>query len=186
MRGCDLDMAGRIWTYTPASHKTEHHKKRRVIYLGPKAQAVVREFLKPDLNAYLFSSADAEDARNAQRRQAPMTLSHRKRAAAAKSRKRRRPPRGHYDVASYRRAIARACDRADATAKIAKGLPPDSERIISRWHPHQLRHTAATRLRKEFGIEAARVILGHSSPTMTDLYAELDEARALEVMARIG
>ena len=29
-----------------------------------------------------------------------------------------------------------------------------------RWHPHQLRHAAGSRLRKEFGVEAAQVVLG--------------------------
>ena len=28
---------------------------------------------------------------------------------------------------------------------------------VPRWHPHRLRHSAATELRKEFGIEAAVV-----------------------------
>lgn len=31
MRGCDLDVSGNVWTYTPASHKTEHHGKSRVV-----------------------------------------------------------------------------------------------------------------------------------------------------------
>lgn len=40
MRVCDLDMSGKVWTYTPTSHKTEHHGKERKIFIGPKAQAV--------------------------------------------------------------------------------------------------------------------------------------------------
>ena len=39
------------------------------------------------------------------------------------------------------------------------------------WHPHQLRHNAATRLRKEFGLEAAQVILGHKTLAVTEVYA---------------
>lgn len=31
MRTCDFDTSGRIWTYVPESHKTEHHGKRRTI-----------------------------------------------------------------------------------------------------------------------------------------------------------
>ena len=54
------------------------------------------------------------------------------------------------------------------------------------WHPHQLRHNAATFLRKEFGLDGARVILGHRSPAITDLYAELDREKALDVMAWYG
>ena len=55
-----------------------------------------------------------------------------------------------------------------------------------RWHPNQLRHTAATAIRREHGIEAARVILGHSKLTTTEIYAEADQVKAAEVMARIG
>lgn len=42
MRGCDLDTTGRVWLYTPAEHKTEHHDRDRVIALGPRTQAVIR------------------------------------------------------------------------------------------------------------------------------------------------
>ena len=54
------------------------------------------------------------------------------------------------------------------------------------WHPHQLRHNAATMLRKEFGLEVARIILGHRSPAITEAYAEMDHQKAIEVIARIG
>jgi hypothetical protein len=42
VRGCDLDTAGRPWTYTPASHETQHHGHERVIYLGPRARATIK------------------------------------------------------------------------------------------------------------------------------------------------
>ena len=51
---------------------------------------------------------------------------------------------------------------------------------------HQLRHNAATFLRKEFGLEAARVILGHRSAAITEVYAELDHQKAVEAMLKIG
>ena len=35
--------------------------------------------------------------------------------------------------------------------------------MIPHWHPNQLRHNAATRLRREFGLDMARAVLGHSS-----------------------
>ena len=59
MRPCDLDTSGDVWWYTPRSHKTEHHGHQRVIALGPRAQDVVRPFLKPSLEAYLFSPKEA-------------------------------------------------------------------------------------------------------------------------------
>ena len=38
VRGSDIDMSGRIWSYVPQSHKTEHHGRSRTIYLGPRAK----------------------------------------------------------------------------------------------------------------------------------------------------
>ena len=47
--------------------------------------------------------------------------------------------------------------------------------------------TPGTLIRREFGLEAAQLALGHSSAKVTDaVYAERDMARVLEVMKRIG
>ncbi|MBS3735540.1 MAG: tyrosine-type recombinase/integrase, partial [Phycisphaerae bacterium] len=54
------------------------------------------------------------------------------------------------------------------------------------WRPHQLRHNAATELRKEFGLETARIILGHRSPAVTTIYAEQDHHKAVEAMEKVG
>ena len=35
-------------------------------------------------------------------------------------------------------------------------------------------YNAATWLRKEYGLDVARVLLGHSSPVVTEVYAEID------------
>ena len=53
------------------------------------------------------------------------------------------------------------------------------------WHPHQLRHNPALFLRKEFGLETARIILGHRSAAITEVYAELDQQKALEAIVRV-
>lgn len=60
MRGCDIDTTGKVWIYTLATHKTAWHGHERKVYLGPKAQAVVKPFLLRDTTAYLFSPAEAE------------------------------------------------------------------------------------------------------------------------------
>jgi integrase len=54
------------------------------------------------------------------------------------------------------------------------------------WHPHQLRHNAATRLRKEFGLEAAQVILGHKTLAVTEIYAEKNVEAAKKIMGEVG
>jgi integrase len=170
MRGRDIDRTGEVWTYVPESHKTEHHGQSRFVHLGPKAQAVVRPFLKADPDGFLFSARDAEEARQARRRLervSPMTPSQAKRK---RKRNRERAPGGRYTVKSYRRCVARACEGLD----------------VPSWHPHQLRHNAGTRLRKEYGIEAARVVLGHRSAAVTEIYAEMDQAAAARIMASVG
>jgi hypothetical protein len=58
LRGYDLDTTGRLWTYKPATHKNEHHEHDHTIYLGPRAQEVVKPFLKTNTQAYLFSPDD--------------------------------------------------------------------------------------------------------------------------------
>ena len=45
MRGRDLNMSGTVWEYTPESHKTEHHGRHRIIFIGPRGQIVLRERL---------------------------------------------------------------------------------------------------------------------------------------------
>jgi integrase len=75
-----------------------------------------------------------------------------------------------YSRRSYRQAIVRACRRA--------GVPA--------WTPRQLRHTAATRIRDRFGVEAAQVVLGHAQLDTTELYAAKSLARAHEVMQALG
>ena len=79
-------------------------------------------------------------------------------------------PGDAYTVDSYRRAIRRACEAAEVPV----------------WTPHRLRHNAATTIRREYGLEAARVMLGHSSPIVTEIYAERDRAAAREVAERLG
>lgn len=170
MRALDLNTADAIWIFAPCTHKTEHFGRQREIYIGPKAQMILRPFLRAGLSRYLFSPAEAESLRSIHRREnrrSPMTPSQ------ARRRRKRCPARNPgdcYSPDSYRRAIVRACE--------CNGIP--------RWHPHQLRHNVATFLRKKYGIEAARVILGHSSAAVTEVYAELDRARAAQIMGEVG
>lgn len=179
MRTIDLDTSGRVWTYTPADHKTSHHGKSRTIYLGPQAQAVLRPWLRAELEAPLFSPAEAVAERRASMRAARKTKVQPSQQSRAKRRPAKRPGDA-YTVESYRRAIANGIKQANAE-RFERDLPP-----IPHWHPHQLRHSAATRFRKTFGLDAARAVLGHSSPVVTEVYAELDAMKAAEVMERVG
>jgi len=97
---------------------------------------------------------------------------------------------------SYARAIAYACDKAfphptlDAN-KYSRLSGSDRHELDKwrrehRWSPNRLRHNAATNLRRHFGLEAARVVLGHSSASTTEIYAERDLSAAAEIMRAVG
>lgn len=169
MTGAAIDDSSEVWTYAPASHKTEHHGRERLLFIGPKAQAALRPFLKDDPLLPLFSPAEARAEHNARRRAS-------RKVKVWPSHEKNRPGNGVQDLAkpysesSYRNAIRRACERA--------GIPT--------WHPNQLRHNAATELRKTFGIEAARTVLGHTSLSVTEIYAEVDRGKARDAMKEVG
>jgi integrase len=208
MRACDLDMTGRVWVYTPESHKTAHHGHRREIYLGPRAQGVIKPFLRTELAAYLFSPQHAREERFETMRAKRKTKVQPSQAC----RRRRKPkklPGDRYDAGSYRQAIVRATRQAfplpehlaprmkahgkrESKREWRVRLSDDEKREIRdwhrqhSWHPHQLRHNAATVLRKEHGIELARIILGHKTVLPTQLYAEADRQQAVEVIGKIG
>jgi integrase len=169
MRACDIDMTGRAWIYHPTNHKTAYHGHQREIYVGPKAQEVIKPF-NLDTQAFLFNPAEAERARSIVRRAKRKTRLTPSQWRRKPKKNPKRAPRDCYSVNTYRRAIQRACDKAS--------VPP--------WHPHQLRHNAGTALRKEFGVELARIILGHSTAFTTEIYAEVDRQQAMEVIAKIG
>lgn len=54
MRTCDLVMVGKVWEYRPARHKSMHHGRGRVVFVGPAAQDVLRSFLGPNLDEPLL------------------------------------------------------------------------------------------------------------------------------------
>ena len=91
-------------------------------------------------------------------------------------RKKRAPRKSagdRYTTDSYRRAIEYGIKAANRRLGAGK---------VELWHPHQLRHNAATRLRREFGLELARAVLSYSSADVTELYAEVDGAKAAAAM----
>jgi len=165
-RPIDFDTTGKVWTYAPPTHKTAWRGHDREIYVGPRGQEVLRPFLSGRaVEAFLFDPHEAEAHRHAQAK------THRRADQAASPTKTDRTMGAQYTTASYRRAIHRACDVA--------GVP--------RWGVHRLRHNAATNLRQAHGLEAAALMLGHSSPVLTDaVYAERDKQRAFELARAFG
>ncbi len=188
LRPCDVERSGRVWVYEPSVHKTEHHGKRRRIYIGPKAQAALTPFLDSRSPfTFCFSPAEAEAERRArlsEHRRTPQSCGNR--PGTNRKRAPKKQPRDRYDTNSYRRAIDYACRKAFQPPKCLNEQGLKAWRKAHRFHPHQLRHNAATFLAKEFGIEAAQVVLGHSSLAVTQVYAERDYAKAAAIMGEVG
>jgi integrase len=186
MRTIDLDTSGQEWIYTPETHKTEHHGKERKVPLGPRAREILRPWLRTDLTGYLFSPREAMQHRFAERRAARRTRVQPSQASRKKARP-KRVPGERYDTRSLYHAVAYGIRRANReAARQARQIGQEPPPPIPNWSPGRLRHNAGTKIRKKFGLDAARAVLGHASPVVTEVYAELDATKAAEVMARIG
>lgn len=198
MRAIDIDTTGKIWLYQPQDHKTSYRGHKRTIYLGPKAQEIVRHFISNrSLDSYLFSPIEAERERRDllhTQRKTPMSCGNR--PGSNRKKLPQHQPRERYHVSSYGRAISRGCDSAFPHPVLSNIHPrkmtsAQREELKTwqkdhRWSPNQLRHTRATELRRKFGIDVARIILGHRSAQVTEIYAELDYVKAEEIMAKVG
>jgi integrase len=188
LRPCDLDTSGEVWSYRPESHKTEHRGRERLIFVGPKAQDVLRPYLLREKTSYCFVPAESEKKRRAEvhvRRRTPLSCGNR--PGTNRRGRPKRFPGDRYTTASYRRAIDRAvklANRKGAQEAEARGEEPSAP--LPLWSPNQLRHSAATEIRRRFGLEAAQVTLGHASADVSQIYAERDWSLAAEVMRKIG
>ncbi|WP_165076085.1 tyrosine-type recombinase/integrase [Paludisphaera rhizosphaerae] len=181
MRGCDLVMVGNVWEYRPADHKTAHHGRKRTIHIGRRAQEVLRPFLRSDASEYLFQPREADQERRAALRTSRKSKVQPSQVDRSKPEPKRKPGE-KYNRTSYRQAIARGVAKAN---EVRREKDPKAD-LIPGWHPHQLRHSAATALRRDFGLDVARAVLGHSSAAVTEIYAEMDQAKAREAMERVG
>jgi integrase len=207
IRRTDIDMIDAVWLYRPHQHKGSWRGKERVIAIGPKAQDFLRPFFTKNLEDYLFSPRRAMQelrAERAAKRETPRYPSHMKRNSSKRKRKPHRAPAEKYNRISYFNAILRACDRAfpppgdlaqhhDETLKQWNARLTEKQRAelkewraANRWAPNQLRHSHGTKVRKQFGLEAAQVALGHAKADVTQLYAERNLELAVKVAEKIG
>ncbi len=187
MRPGNVDRSADVWAYRPERHKTELLNRKRVIFIGPKAQAILAPYLLRASDAFCFSPADSDAKRRAllhEKRKTP--LSYGNRPGTNRARRPKCKPGDCYTHESLNRAIKRASDKADQAACVAHPETAEGVRLVPQWFPYQLRHTAATELRKRFGLEAAQVVLGHTRADVTQVYAERDATKAVEAMRAIG
>jgi integrase len=89
--------------------------------------------------------------------------------ARQRKKNRKRPPAACYTSNSYAHAVSRASEKAGV-----------------KLHPYMLRHGCKMRIEREASTEDARCSLGLKHVSTTAHYGQLDQARAAEVMARLG
>lgn len=169
LRGCEIDRSRDVWVYRPAKHKTAWRQKEKIICIGPRGQALLAPFLSADPQSFLFTPRAAV-----------------RRAGRATGER--------YNAHSYQVAINHAFRRlGHSVAGTPRQKRGQGERTRERlkpwlkslgivyWHPHQLRHNAATDARAEYGVEGATAITGNTVAA-AQLYAE----RSLDLAMRIA
>lgn len=167
MKPKDIDQTGEVWIYRLTKHKTAKRKKelkKKAVPIFGEARKALEPFLIRGSDEYCFKPEESDRWYREQRtlnRKTPPNCGNRVGSNRKESGKKFNPC---YNRNSYRQAIERA-------AKKAK---------VDHWFPYQLRHMAATEVRDALGIEAAAALLGHSRTDMTDHYAKLKEAKAIE------
>jgi len=146
MRPCDIDQRRDVWVYRPQTHKTQHKDQVRVIAIGPRAQRAIMPYMDGPAEKPMFSPIIAMKEHG---HMAP-------RDPAAE-----RVPGESYSANNYGQAIRYA-------QKAARKAGVD----VADWTANQLRHSCGTRVRRRFGPDAARAVLGHSagSARITDRY----------------
>jgi integrase len=175
MRFSEIDTSGACWFYAPARHKNAHRGLSRTVPLGPKAQAILMKYRRRDPKDAVFSPRESEAQRHKElrrARQTPMTPSQLARDAERQrnTARRGRRPGEAYTAVSYAQVIRRSCETAG----------------VERWTPNQIRHTAATELRKKQGLDAAWALMGHEKPDTTLIYAEQRLDRAAKIAMETG
>ena len=168
IRPVDLSHAGDLWYYVPERHKTAWKGKNLSIVLGPKCQQLLAPFIGGRaVDEFIFSPREAAFWHAIERRKRRRALP---KSLRDKDPKVRNDIRDHYDSGSYRTAVQRGARKC--------GVPC--------WTPNQLRHSRATIIRKEYGVEAAQVFLGHTKADVTQIYAERDLELARKVARNLA
>ena len=155
MRWADIDTTATPWIYRPRHHKNEWRGQCRVILIGPKARAILDRHRSTE---YPFSPVAATYERIMELRKSrtspfyPCRDEKYSRADPHATRK----PRDRWTTGGYTKTIKAACRRAS----------------IDPWSANRLRHVFATEVRRRFGLEACRAVLGHSmGARITDRYS---------------
>jgi integrase len=168
MRVGDIDQSrgNGLWYYVPGSYKTSRYVGKIIFPLGAPEQKLIAPYLiGKKMDGAIFSPRTAMAERNAERRanrKTKITPSQ-----AARNAERAAKPSYYaefYNRDSYRNAVEHAITKGN------KVLPEDQK--IPHWTPYLLRHSAATDIEAEIGLDEAQAQLGHKTANMTRRYSK--------------
>lgn len=190
MRFTELDITTTPWAYRPATHKNAYRNQIREIHIGPKARKILEPFLSPKMTGFIFHPDDAERY---------TVTTYRRALTRACDRAFALPPELE---AAWEAVTKWQCKWAYAHHDFRPRLRDYPKEILklrnaveafrkqNRFHPHQLRHSAATAIRnsrvEREGVHDAQAVLGHAAPEMTEQYVDENRDRSRQVMELVG
>lgn len=154
MRWVDIDTTRTPWIYHPQHHKNEWRDQPRAILIGPRARTIL---LRHRDAPYPFSPIAAVAERMQAKRAARTSPFYpcRDQSYSRADPFAVRVPRDHWSADTYGRTLRRVATQVGVSLA-----------------PNQLRHAFATEVRRRYGLEACRAVLGHSTGAeVTDRYS---------------
>jgi integrase len=148
---------GELWVLPLTDHKNTGKGKYRAIWFFAEAQAILAPWLEGDPEAPVFSPR-AEQAARFELRRASRKSKVQPSQVNRRVAKPKRAPGQVWTSHAYNNALKRACRKA--------GVP-----ILT---PYQIRHLGKNELTRRYGVEVARVMMGHEKTSTTDLYGGKD------------
>ena len=158
MRWSLIDTSVEPWLYRPAQHKNAWRGELgqpRVILIGAKAREILRKHKTGDVPFSPMLAIQEWLQAKREARTSPFYACRDENYTRAKKGAQWKPGE-FWTTDGYSKTIADACRRA--------GIEP--------FGSNRIRHTFATEVRRKFGLEACRAVLGHSlGATITDRYS---------------
>lgn len=180
-----VDRSHQIWEIHLQEHKNAHRGHSRTIFVGPKAQSILKTYLQRPEDCFCFSPREAMEQRREARALARVTPANQGNRRGYSRRTRQGDPEyvyinDFYKTSSYGHAIAYACKLAWPAPEHLDAQQTKAWHASHRWSPNQLRHTAAGEIRSIFGLEHCAAVLGHADVDTSKIYAQLRREKAIE------
>ncbi len=157
----DLETEG-VWAAVLEEHKTADKGFERVLFFGPRSQALLTPYLSS--SGYLFKPFEGRAFQLAALAQKLSTTGKGSKKPVKGDAGERRPGQ-FYTSHALAKAVEKACKRAK----------------VAHFSPYSIRHSASATVRDAHGKEAASVFMGHKPKDVTDGYVGTDLKLAAKV-----